>query len=279
MPTIDTLVTDIYALFDPSGRFSPTAADVEQFGQRLATHISNRISEERGKPSLRLSNLGTACSRKLWYSINHPEEGEPLPPEARIKFLFGDILEELLLFLAKQAGHTVEGCQDEVEIEGVKGHRDAIIDGRLVDCKSASSYSFKKFEANGLREDDPFGYLDQIGAYLEASVDDPRVKDKDVASFLVIDKQLGKICLDTYPRSPVQYKHKVIETQSTLRGDIPPKGYEDTPEGKSGNRKLCTQCSYCNYKFKCWDNLRVFTYAKGPVFLTEVAKEPKVSEA
>ena len=62
--------------------------------------------------------------------------------------MFGDILEELLLFLAKEAGHTVTGQQDTLSISGVNGHRDAIIDGRLVDVKSASSYSFRKFKNN-----------------------------------------------------------------------------------------------------------------------------------
>lgn len=278
MKSIDTLVDDIYSLFTDKD-FTPDPANVDAFARRLASHICNRIAEERGKPTLRLSNLGTPCSRKLWYSINEPEAGEELPPEARIKFLFGDILEELLLFLAKEAGHTVEGCQDEVEIEGVRGHRDAIIDGRLVDCKSASSYSFKKFAANGLREDDPFGYLDQIGSYLEASQDDPALKEKDVASFLVIDKTLGKICLDTYAfPCEYNYKKKVTETRSILEGEIPPKGYEDVPEGKSGNRKLCVQCSYCPFKLHCWSNLRTFIYSTGPVFLTKVEREPKVIE-
>ena len=275
---IDTLVRDIYDLFDKDD-WTPDQTHVEQFGRRLAIHIANRASETRGKPTLRLSNLGVP-DRKLWYSINKPELSERLPPEAKIKFLFGDILEELLLFLAKEAGHTVEGEQDTLDINGVKGHRDAVIDGRVVDCKSASSYSFKKFESNALRGNDPFGYITQLGSYLAGSRDEEIVKDKTVASFLVIDKQLGKITLDTYPKDStdhnklVDYKRKVLE----LKEPPETKCYPDVPEGKSGNRKLDIGCSYCPFKWDCWGNLRAFLYSTGPVYLSETVKEPRVPE-
>lgn len=277
--SIDTLVSDIYALLDPNYNHEFNPDNVDDFGRRLATHVSNRLAESKSHPTLRLSNIGTPCQRKLWYTINTPESAEPLSPAARFKFLFGDILEELLLFLAKEAGHTVEGQQDELEINGIKGHRDAIIDGRVVDVKSASTFSFRKFASNGLREDDPFGYLDQIGAYLRASGDDPGVKEKDVASFLVVDKTLGNICLDTYPKSDQDYSAKIDSLKEMVAKDEPPeRHYTDVPDGKSGNRKLSTACSYCAFKRSCWPSLRTFIYSNGPVFLTNVAREPKVSE-
>jgi hypothetical protein len=279
LKSIETLVDDIYGLFTDK-EFAPSSDQVAAFGQRLATHLSNRIGEQRGSPTLRLSNLGTPCSRKLWYSINTPAEAEELPAPTRVKFLFGDILEELLLFLAEQAGHTVEGQQDELEIEGVKGHRDAIIDGRLVDVKSASSRSFDKFASGQIHSDDPFGYLTQINSYLFASRDDPRLaENRDVASFLVIDKTLGNICLATVGEDGQDYTQLVRDKRELLsQPEPPPRPYTDKPEGKSGNRKLGTVCSYCDFKNKCWPNLRTFLYAKGPVYLTHVAKEPKVSE-
>lgn len=279
--SIDTLVSDIYALLDPDYSHDFDENNVLQFGHNLASHIRNRLAATgKGQPSLRLSNIGTKCHRKLWYSINTPEKAEPLSPAARFKFLFGDILEELLLFLGAEAGHVVEGQQDELNINGVKGHRDAIIDGRLVDCKSASTYSFKKFASNGLRADDPFGYLDQIGAYLEGSKSDPRVKDKDVASFLVVDKTLGNICLDTYPKNgDTDYSAKVDELREMLAKPEPPdRAFEPVPEGKSGNEKLCTYCSYCDFKKECYPELRTFIYSNGPVFLSKVEREPKVFE-
>lgn len=275
--TIETLVADIYNLFTDGNGWSPDQKNVEEFGQRLAHHIANRASEDKGKPTLRLSNLGTP-DRKLWYTVNTPELAEPLPPEARIKFLFGDVLEELLLFLAKEAGHTVTGTQDTIEVNGVIGHRDGVIDGHLVDCKSASSYSFKKFEAHALGTpgSDPFGYLSQLGSYHSGSSD----VDRDTASFLVIDKTLGKITLDTWPRSSIDFDKLADEKKKVIAKPTPPetKCYPDVPEGKSGNRKLDVACSYCSFKHTCWGNLRTFYYSSGPVFLTEVSREPKVPE-
>lgn len=277
MKTIDTLVEDIYALFS-NDNLEFSADRVGQFGQRLGEHITNRIRDTQKQPVLRLSNIGTECHRKLWYQINRPETAEKLSNQTRFKFLFGDILEELLLFLAEEAGHSVEGRQTPLTINGIKGHRDAIIDGRLVDVKSASTMSYRKFESNGLRGNDPFNYLDQLGSYLYASGDDPALKEKDVASFLVVDKTLGNICLDTYAKSDVDYHKKVDDLREMLKQPEPPaQAYLPVPDGKSGNMKLSTQCSYCPFKHECFSP-RTFLYASGPVFLTHVARAPKVPE-
>lgn len=227
-----------------------------------------------------MSNLGTPCDRKLWYSVNRPGVGERLGGPATFKFLFGDIIERIVLGLAKFAGHSVTGEQDELEIGGVKGHRDAVIDGRLVDVKSATTHSFNKFKEHKLLTDDPFGYVTQIGAYLDASQEDPLVKDKDKASFVAVDKQLGHICIDTYSKSDTDYNKLVSEKRSMVgRSEPPARAFTDVPDGKSGNRKLGTECSYCPFKSECWPGLRTFTYSGGPTFLTKVVREPKVTEA
>lgn len=274
--SIETLVEDIYALFDNDSSWKPDEQRVREFGTVLGQLVARRASDQRARPSLRLSNLGSPCDRKLWYSINTPDDGEPLPPATRIKFLYGDILEALLLFLAKEAGHLVEGEQDEVNVSGVMGHRDAVIDGRTVDVKSASSYSFNKFKGNGLVDQDPFGYLGQLGSYVYAAQGDPLVRDKDVGSFLVIDKTLGNITLDTYAFGDVDYSKMAEQKKEMLaQPEPPPRAYEDEDEGKSGNKSLCTACSYCAFKHKCWPGLRTFLYAKGPMYLTKVCREPK----
>ena len=275
--TIQTLVKDIYALFTEPHEFDE--GNVDKFAHRLATHIRNRISDEKGKPSLRMSNLGTPCDRKLWYSVNKAETAEPLRPEVRFKFLYGDILEELVLFLAAEAGHSVEGTQDQMDINGVKGHRDAVIDGTLVDVKSASSFSFRKFQDHLTKDQDAFGYLDQLGAYLYASKDDPIVKDKNKAAFIAVDKTLGHIVVDVQPNTGKDYSKLVEQKRAILEAKEPPaRAYADEEDGKSGNRKLGTACSYCPFKKECWPEIRTFLYSTGPRFLTVVKNEPKVME-
>jgi hypothetical protein len=226
-----------------------------------------------------MSNLGSKCARKLWYSINRPELSEPLPASARLKFLYGDVLEELLMFLARAAGHTVEDEQAEVTLEGVRGHIDGTIDGELVDCKSASSFGFKKFKEHGLQHDDPFGYLVQLDGYLTSSSSLPSLVERNRAHFLAVDKTLGHIALDTHARSDTDYKTLVAQRKAMLAFPQPPaRAFSDEPDGKSGNRKLGLACSYCSFKHSCWPGLRVFNYSRGPTYLTTVGQEPKVEE-
>ena len=191
MKNINTIVEDIYELFNltPIERDEKEVDDlIDNFGEMLKVHIKEFMySKPRDSGNLRLSAIGKP-DRQLWYDVNTETTEEKLPPSTRIKFLYGYILEELLLLCASIAGHTVEAQQKEVTVEGVLGHQDAIIDGVLVDCKSASGFSFKKFESNTIADDDPFGYMAQISAYAQAN-------GISEAAFLVIDKSTGKICL------------------------------------------------------------------------------------
>lgn len=278
MKTIDTLVEDIQRLFNEDEHHTDEQR-TRVFGQRVGDTIAYRLREAGRGGTLRFSNLGTNCERQLWYKVNQPERGEPLPPEARLKFLFGDILELKLLFLAEEAGHTVEYIQHELEINGVKGHIDAVIDGVLIDCKSASSISFNKFASGKLIENDPFGYIDQINAYHFAALASNLPVDPDRMGFLVIDKTLGKICLDMHKPNGVDYYKRIEEKKDVVASaELPKRAYFDEPDGKSGNRKLGTNCGYCDFKFLCWPNVRTFLYAKGPTYLTNVAKLPDVPE-
>ena len=58
----------------------------------------------------------------------------------------------------------------------------------------------------------------------------------------------------------------------------PERPYKDVADGMSGNRKLGTMCSYCQFKTLCWPGLRTFVYSSGPVFMTKVVKTPNVLE-
>lgn len=270
MKSISTLVKDIQDRISSSEPFDP--ATVEEFGKSLAGKLASRLSRGTDRPSLRLSNLGTPCERKLWYSINRPEWAEPLPPSAKFKFLFGDIIEEVILFLAKASGHTVEKEQEEVRLHGVVGHIDGIIDDELVDVKSASTYSFNKFAQHTLADDDAFGYLTQLGAYASGL-------GKSGGSFLAVDKTLGHIALDRHSFPAVNYEQVIAAKRKMLEWPKPPeRGYSDVPEGSSGNRKLGVACSYCPFKSRCWIGLRSFAYSRGPVFLSVVNKAPNVPE-
>lgn len=273
--SIDTLIDDMYGVFDKP---NVSEEQIEEFGKEVSRVMADALTE-RGPPTLRMSSIGQPCMRKLYYEINHPEDAEPLTGKDKYKFLIGHLIESIALFLAKVSGHKVEGQQDTQEIAGIKGHRDAVIDGRLVDVKSASPFSFEKFKSGKLKQDDAFGYSDQIQSYLHAGQKDPLITDKDKASFLVVQKVSGEMCLDTHEIEDVDFEKVYEYRKSIVAADEPPaRAFEPIPEGKSGNMKLGINCSYCPFKSKCHPGLRLFLYSNRPVWLTEVVKEPKVPE-
>lgn len=279
--SIHTLVDDINDVIKGKGGWTATVNDYfkEAIGEAAERRL-NPSGEARAK-TLRMSNIGTPCKRKLWYYLNLPDHEIDLPAHTHLKFMYGDFLEVLLLSLAKAAGHTVVGEQDEVIVNGIVGHRDAVIDGVTVDVKSASTLGYRKFERNELRVDDPFGYLAQLTGYVKAGETDPLVTDKRGGAFLVVDKQHGHICLDYYDLTPDLYliNKRIDEVKLyTSLPVVPYREWEPVPEGKSGNMKIPPACSYCDYKWTCWDGLRGFAYANGPVFLTRVVKTPLVPE-
>ena len=216
---------------------------------------------------------------KLWRIVNTPEEAEALDAQVLGTFFYGDILEILCLALAKAAGHKVEGLQEKLKIGSIEGSGDCIIDGMVVDVKSASSFGFQKFEKNNLKEDDPFAYISQLSSYLYGYRKDPRVTEKNRAAFLVVKKDRFKLCLDVYDLSDeVTFKLAEITrvTEVTKRPKVPENRIPAVPDGKSGNYKLSTACSYCQFKKKaCWPNMRTFIYSNGPRFLTAVKRVPK----
>lgn len=276
---IDTLITDIKD-FLSSKRTVPQEV-AEAFGYNLAAKISDRLSREASAPSLRISNLGQPCARKLWYSINKPALSEPLSAATRLKFLIGDVWEEVLLFLAAAAGHKVEHEQAEISLHGVKGHIDAVVDGELVDAKSASTPNYNKHSRHGLAEDDPFGYRIQLGSYLVGASDTGLVETSERAHFLVGDKTLGGITLDTHTKEELDanFEELVANRRKMLSWPLPPaREFSDVKDGESGNRRLGVACSYCPFKRECWRGLRAFKYSKGPRFLTVVSREPDVPE-
>ena len=282
--TTDNVVADIYALMeskdaDPS---VDVEAEIEKFGESvkalMRTEFGRKKREDNRK--IRLSNIGRT-DRYLWNHFNGTE-GEELQPHTYVKFMYGHLIEEMLLLLTRMAGHSVTDEQKVCKVEGVVGHMDCKIDGVVTDVKSASSFGFKKFKDGTLAYDDPFGYIDQIKAYAHS-------EGETEFGWLAMDKANGHL---TY------LKYDITDTEApvyeALKGDIVDRVkhvkklveqpepaewcYQPIPDGKSGNSKLSTGCSYCQFKDHCYPNLRVFAYSYGPKYLVDVVKEPKVQE-
>ena len=274
---ISTLLDDIgYRLEEGT---VPEEANLTLFLDELKEVMQNFFVEESNRDStgkLRLSAVGRE-DRKLWYDYKGYGK-EKLTTDLKIRFCLGHILEAFVLLLAREAGHTVEDCQKEVTVSGVKGHIDCLIDGELVDVKSASPYGFKKFVDGSLvHGDDPFGYMYQLSSYGAAL-------GKEQGYFLAIDKSGGGMTLLNVPLDTVDPAERINYLKDTLPDDEPPPKCYPEVEEASGNRKLGFNCKFCDFKVECWKDanngagLRKYNYSRWPEYFTHISKEPRVEE-
>jgi hypothetical protein len=279
---LSTLIDDIYQTVS-----SINKGEVEIPKDTLDDLVSG-ISEsilEWAKPhtntsfTLRMSNIGKPA-RQLYYQKEFAGDSTyDIDAPTLIKFLYGHILEEVLIFLVKLSGHKVSDQQKEVTVNGIKGHMDCKIDGEVIDIKTASSFAFKKFNNGTLREDDPFGYLSQLAGYEES-------EGTNDGGFLVINKESGQLSLYQPEELDKPNIKTLINNLNILlkNKSLPERCYDLVPAGTKGNMKLPIGCVYCNFKHKCYkdvnggEGLRMFKYAKGIEFLTEVKYLPKVEE-
>ena len=284
MNNIYSLVNDIYSVV--ASKEVPEGVDlydeIDRFGENCKRLMSNLFTEKRDGRTLRMSNIGRD-DRYLWNVVNNPGVAEELTPNTHVKFMYGHLIEEMLLFLTKLAGHEVTDEQKRCEVSGITGSMDCKIDGVVTDVKSVSTFGFKKFKDGSLAFDDPFGYVAQIKGYAHSEGGDSRF------GWLAMDKQNGHLTYLMYDsedtQAPVHAKigydveERIAHIKEVVQQEEPPEHcHEPVPDGKSGNMKLAVGCSYCPYKKVCWPDVRGFAYANGPRYLVEVVNEPQVQE-
>lgn len=280
---LNTLVDDIYSMISSLGedkKIKISEKEYEAFGKAMADALKHWATpSKKSANKIRMSNVGKPL-RRLWYDLkSDKEQQEKLHPSTFIKFLYGHLLEELLLFFVRTSGHKVENEQKEISISGIKGHMDCMIDGEVVDIKTASGYSFKKFQEGTLGEQDSFGYLSQLAGYEHA-------ENTNEGGFLVMNKETGELTLfrpDDLDKPNITSKISMVK--KAIAKDTPPdRCFSPVPDGMSGNMKLPRDCVWCPYKFECHKDandgqgLRVFEYAKGNAYLTHIEKVPNVRE-
>ena len=280
--TLDTLVEDIYnkiGVLADGEHIDLDPETIDQFGESMKEILYKwSHPEPRGDATLRMSNIGRK-SRQLWFDMKSEGTPERMPPSLFIKFLYGHLLEEIVIFLIKLSGHTVTDEQKEIKVSGIKGHMDCVIDGEVVDIKTASGFAFKKFKDGTLAENDMFGYMAQLAGYEQA-------QGTDKGGFLALNKESGELALyrpDNFDKPNI--KKKITDIKKAVRLATPPDlCYNPVPDGKSGNMQLPRECVYCRHKFECHKDsnegkgLRVFKYSNGLKYLTQTPKPPKVIE-
>ena len=281
MKDINSIPSDIDSLFENGvdineDNLKAFLGNVEALLRRRL----NKNKEERTTETLRMSKLGIP-NRKLWFEHHHQDNKQDTGKLSNaLKFIYGDLVEQLLLYLLKEAGHTVEHEQREVVIDGVVGHQDARIDNYTVDIKTTSSFAFKKFLTGQLYKDDPFGYIAQLSSYMYAD-------QNTNGAFLAVNKESGQITVLKLDQiDTIDPPARIKEIREVLAKDTAPeeKCYQPKEIGTSGNLELATSCTYCPFKDQCWSEangglgIRRFEYASGIKELVHVAALPRVKE-
>lgn len=283
MADLQDVIPNIYEHLEKLSDGTPlpiTQGDIDLVvGNIRKALISWAIPEKRNRDfTVRMSNVGKP-ERQLWFEKNDENLSKSIDAPTQIKFLYGHLLEEIVLMLVRMAGHEVTDEQKEVDVNGILGHMDCKIDGEVVDVKTASRFAFKKFSEGRLPQDDPFGYLGQLSGYESA-------EGTSDGGFLVMNKESGELCM-YQPRQEdkLNITDKIDNLIPALELDTPPElCYDPIPDGKKGNMKLPKGCNWCKYKYECHkdandgEGLRTFKYSNGLTYLTEVVAEPKVEE-
>lgn len=265
MKSYKELPKDIYKLLE-NRKGSKTWEDEKlvALGASIAKHTADTMSEDkvrvRNKDVFYPSEIGKNCLRQVWYKYNLPVAPEPLSGVTQVKFLFGDYVEELMLYLAKEAGHTVEAEQHPVEIHvddaTVRGRIDAVIDGAIIDVKSTTSYNFKQWNGGYLGpHNDAFGYRWQLNSYSRGLIPGVVYSGSTTApecGLFFMDKASGAIGTSAVPHL-ADWENRVRSIHKVVNSPEPPPRLDSVAlKTDSLNHGIPLECQYCDYKKYCW---------------------------
>jgi len=243
-----------------SGKTEMPDSVIEQVGKDVMDALRKQFGsgESRKDFRLRMSNLGRPTCQ-LWFEKNKPELASAKPNNFMMNMMLGDIVEAVFKGLLKASGVKYEDPENvELEVDDTKinGTYDLVIDDAVDDIKSASSWSYdNKFESfETLSEGDAFGYIAQLVGYAKAS-------NKKVGGWWVVNKANGKFkYVSAKNVDATKEMNKIKATVQKVKENKFERCFEPVEEtfrGKpTGNKVLGTNCSFCDYKNSCWENLQ-----------------------
>jgi len=232
---------------------------IDGVGKDIVNALHKQFDNKNSKNDfrLRMSNIGRPYCQ-LWFDKNKPELAESKSTNFIMNMMLGDIVEAVfkgLLKAAKVKFTDSEKVTLNLKDTSIDGTYDLIIEDSLDDIKSASDWSYRnKFESyETLSKGDAFGYIAQLAGYAKATnkkaggwwvVNKANGKFKYIsASNLDIDKEINKI-------ESVVKKLKVNKFERCFEPEY------ETFRGKlTGNKVLNKNCTFCDYKKSCWENI------------------------
>ena len=222
--------------------------------------LARQFSGEKRTFKLRMSNIGRKKCQ-LWFEKNDPESKLPDSPFFIINMMLGDIVEAVFKGLLRASKVEFEDSKKVVlktKNRDIEGSYDLVLNGKVDDVKSTSPWAYenKFIDFETLSSKDSFGYVSQLVGYAKA-------RGVPVGGWWVVNKANGNFKYISASNVDVDTEmQKIEDTISYIDNDEPfercYEPIEETYYGKpSGNLKLGIECSLCNYREKCWDNLQV----------------------
>ena len=245
---LETVVEDIYEVVGRLGQgetIDVKEEHIDAYGEFMKQALKDWLTPSANQqPMLRMSNIGKPM-RQLWYDMNSERKATGVTAPTMIKFLYGHILERVVLFLTELAGHEVTDEQKEIKVSGILGHMDCKIDGEVIDIKSASGFAFQKFANGTLAESDAFGYMAQLSGYEHA-------EGTNKGGLVAINKENGELALFRPEElDKVNIETKIRTVKKIIKSDSPPElCYQPIADGVYGNIKLPRECGWCPHKFE-----------------------------
>ena len=236
----------------------------KEFAKDCLSAVQKQFTDKRESEfRIRMSNIGRplcqlqmekkyATDSTVGYADNY---------NTKLRNLYGDIIEAVVVMLLRVVKVNIQGVQGKVKLKtkyfDIKGTYDIIIDDKVYDIKSASSFSFRYKFGQGFQSianDDVFGYLPQGYLYAQSL-------KKNFGGWIVINKETGEMLITEPPQEDYKFKREALKRANTnikaLMKDEPfERQFELKNEkfgrNETGNKVLGTVCSYCQYKHKCW---------------------------
>jgi hypothetical protein len=236
----------------------------KEFAKDCLSAVQKQFTDKRESEfRIRMSNIGRplcqlqmekkyATDSTVGYADNY---------NTKLRNLYGDIIEAVIVMLLRVVKVNIQGVQGKVKLKtkyfDIKGTYDIIIDDKVYDIKSASSFSFRNKFGQGFQSianDDVFGYLPQGYLYAQSL-------KKNFGGWIVINKETGEMLITEPPQEDSKFKREALKRANTnikaLMKDEPfERQFELKNEkfgrNETGNKVLGTVCSYCQYKHKCW---------------------------
>jgi hypothetical protein len=251
---------------------SPSA--IEDFAQECKDSVETQLNKKR-EFRIRMSGLGRPLCQQL---LDRQGILEEMDYNALFRFMFGDLVESVVVLIMEQADVEIIEKQKAVELEiagqKITGTLDLIVrdetgTDKVWDVKSASEWAYKfKYTGFGgydkIKEDDPFGYVMQGHLYGEATglpfggwivvnkssgeiamVEAPEWQEEDRKEYMKDAERRVKRLLDPDPTFVKPYKSE-FETYKVKGENV-----------RTGNKTLHKICSMCGYRSHCWSNAKL----------------------